>query len=87
MHNPRGRAARLVGIAGALACLALAAGQSGGGEAGVKEGQPAPEVELPAVNIATALPDQKDAKTLRLKDFHKKKNVVLFFFPKAMTKG
>lgn len=53
----------------------------------VKEGQPAPAVELPATKIGTILPDKKDAKTLNLKELHGKKNVVLFFFPKAMTKG
>jgi hypothetical protein len=35
----------------------------------VAEGKPAPKVELPAVNVATALPDQKDAKTLSLDAF------------------
>jgi peroxiredoxin Q/BCP len=53
----------------------------------VAEGKPAPKVELPAVNVATALPDQKDAKTLSLDAFRGKKNVVLFFFPKALTSG
>jgi len=53
----------------------------------VAEGKPAPEVELPAVQIEKVLPDKKDAKTLNLKEFHGKKNVVLFFFPKAMTRG
>jgi peroxiredoxin Q/BCP len=33
------------------------------------------------------MPDQPDAKTLHLKDLENKKNVVLFFFPKAMTAG
>jgi len=42
---------------------------------------------LPAVNVATALPDQKDAKMLSLDAFRGKKNVVLFFFPKALTSG
>ncbi len=58
-----------------------------GQSAAVAEGKPAPKVELPAVNIATALPDQKDAKTLSLDAFRGKKNVVLFFFPKALTSG
>jgi len=58
-----------------------------GDEPEVKEGDKAPAIELPAVNADKALPDQKDAKTLNLKDFQGKKNVVLFFFPKAMTKG
>ena len=55
--------------------------------ADVKEGQPAPDVNLPATQIAKVLPDQKDAKTLNLKDLQSKKNVVLFFFPKALTGG
>jgi peroxiredoxin len=52
----------------------------------VEEGKPAPAIKLPAANIQTALPDKKDAKELALADL-KGKNVVLFFFPKAMTKG
>jgi peroxiredoxin len=53
----------------------------------VEEGKPAPALKLPAANIQSALPDKKDAKELSLKDFEGKKNVVLFFFPKAMTTG
>jgi peroxiredoxin len=52
----------------------------------VEEGKPAPAIKLPAANIQTALPDKKDAKELSLEDL-KGKNVVLFFFPKAMTRG
>ena len=52
----------------------------------VQEGKPAPDVELPAVNIDTVLPEKKDKKTLSLKDF-KGKNVVLYFYPKALTGG
>src|SRR5262249_30769855 len=52
-----------------------------------KEGQPAPDIDLPATQITKALPDAKDAKTLPLKSLQGKKNVVLFFFPKAMTPG
>lgn len=51
-----------------------------------KEGQPAPDVKLPATQIESVLPDKKGAKELSLKDL-KGKNVVLFFYPKAMTKG
>lgn len=53
-------------------------------------GQPAPDFDLPAANIAKAFPDAKDKKNIALKDFRtgdNKKNVVLFFFPKAMTRG
>ncbi len=53
----------------------------------VTEGKPAPEVKLPATQIEKVLPDKKDAKTLNLKDLRGKKNVVLYFFPKALTGG
>lgn len=52
-----------------------------------KEGDPAPDVELPAVNAAKVLPGKNDGDKLSLKEFQGKKNVVLFFYPKAMTKG
>ena len=55
--------------------------------ASVKEGQPAPDVDLPALQVAKVLPDQKDAKNLKLKDLQGKKNVVFYFFPKALTGG
>ena len=53
----------------------------------IQVGKPAPDVELPATSIDKVFPDKKDAKTLSLKDFRGKKNVVLFFYPKAMTRG
>jgi peroxiredoxin Q/BCP len=56
----------------------------------VQVGQPAPQIDLPATQIAKYLPDKKDAKTISLKDLQggaNAKNVVLFFYPKAMTKG
>jgi peroxiredoxin Q/BCP len=49
-------------------------------------GKPAPAFDLPATQIGKVLPDKKDATKLSLKDL-RGKNVVLFFFPKAMTKG
>lgn len=49
-------------------------------------GKPAPAIDLPAANVGAALPDKKGAKTLSLSDL-KGKNVVLFFYPRAMTKG
>lgn len=52
----------------------------------IKEGQPAPNVDLPATQIDKVLPKQKEAKSLKLKDLQGK-NVVLYFFPKAATKG
>jgi thioredoxin-dependent peroxiredoxin len=50
-------------------------------------GKPAPAFDLPAANIKSVFPDKKDAKDISLADFKGKKNVVLFFYPKAMTKG
>jgi hypothetical protein len=56
-------------------------------EVGLPEvGKPAPAFNLPATSISKVLPDKKDATTLSLKDL-KGKNVVLYFFPKAKTKG
>src|SRR5262245_21829642 len=87
------RPARLAGLVGVAVCLALAAGPSSAGGKGdgstlrVKEGQPAPDVELPATQVETVLPDKKDARTLKLSDLKGKKNVVLYFFPKALTGG
>src|SRR5262249_16346463 len=52
----------------------------------VEVGKPVPEVELQATSIDTVLPDKKDAKTLRLSDL-KGKNVVFYFYPKALTGG
>ena len=49
-------------------------------------GKPAPAFDLSAANIKSVFPDKKDATNLTLADF-KGKNVVLFFYPKAMTKG
>src|SRR6476469_8079653 len=71
------------------AALLLAA--SAGGRAEDKEGKPevgkpAPEIDLPATSIDKALPKAKDKKRLSLKDL-RGKNVVLFFYPKAMTGG
>ena len=73
-----------------LAALVVAAWLSAAApdvRADVKEGQPAPNVELPVTQIGKILPEKKDAKTLSLKDLEGKKNVVLYFFPKASTKG
>jgi peroxiredoxin Q/BCP len=49
-------------------------------------GKPAPAFDLPAANVGMALPDKKEAKKLSLKDL-RGKNVVLFFYPRAMTRG
>jgi len=57
------------------------------GGVAVKEGEKAPDVALPATSIASVFPDKKDAKALNLSDFKGKKNVVLWFYPKALTGG
>jgi peroxiredoxin Q/BCP len=48
-------------------------------------GKPAPAFDLPAAN-ADSVPSLKGKKEISLKDL-KGKNVVIFFYPKAMTKG
>jgi hypothetical protein len=79
---------RLLAGFGMGAALALGAwSAASAGDKRVAEGEHAPDVELPATQIDKALPDQKDAKTLHLKDLEGKKNVVLYFFPKALTGG
>ena len=76
---------RVVALVGLLALAAPAlAGKDDAKK--VEAGKPAPDIELPATNIGSVLPDKKDAKTLRLMDV-KGKNVVLYFFPKASTRG
>lgn len=47
----------------------------------VKEGDPAPDVKVKVAEPGKA------AKEITLKDYQGKKNVVLFYFPKAMTPG
>ena len=87
MHIPWNRPAVLAGV---LACLAWTASPVAAADKGDNkmpaEGQPAPDIELPATQIAKVLPDKKDAKTLHLKDL-RGKTVVLYFFPKALTGG
>jgi hypothetical protein len=76
------RPAVVVGLVGLLAGVAWMAGTAwAGGD--LKEGNPAPAVKLPAVMP----PDGKVNDALDLKKDFKGKNVVLFFFPKALTKG
>ena len=80
----------LLAVLGLLAALAWATGPAPAADKSddkkPAEGQPAPDIELPATQIDKLLPDKKDAKTLHLKDLQGK-NVVLYFFPKAMTRG
>ncbi len=50
----------------------------------VKEGDPAPDAELTAVLIKDGRPVKQK---IRLSQYKGKKNVVLYFFPKASTPG
>jgi len=68
-------AAALVGVAGPV-----------GAQSAPKEGDPVPDVRLKATQAKKALPDAKDD-TLSPADFKGKKKVVLFYFPKALTRG
>ena len=77
----------IAGIAMMMALYWASAPRVLGGDGQIKEGDAAPAVELPATQIEKVLPDQSNAKTLRLADLQGKKNVVLYFFPKAMTPG
>jgi hypothetical protein len=72
-----------VGWTWAAAPMSIAAAEEGK----VTEGKPAPDVDLPATQIGLVLPDKKGARNLHLSDLRGKKNVVLYFFPKALTKG
>ncbi|MCS7167467.1 MAG: peroxiredoxin [Gemmatales bacterium] len=74
-------------LAVGLAAVVMTFAELRGQPAEVAEGKPAPKVELPAVNVSTVLPDHKDGKTLALDTFRGKKNIVLFFYPKALTPG
>jgi peroxiredoxin len=71
-------------VASLAGCLLAMTVQAADGP--IAEGKPAPAIDLPATQIDKVLPDKKDAKTLSLVDL-KGKNVVLFFFPKALTGG
>jgi len=52
-----------------------------------REGEPAPSVQLPAAFAGKLMSGKKDGEALGLQDFQGKKNVVLYFYPKAMTQG
>jgi hypothetical protein len=83
------RAALLAALVGLVVGLGWAVGPvsaAGPDDAKPAVGKPAPDVNLPATQIAKVLPDRKGARTLDLKDL-RGKNVVLYFFPKAMTGG
>jgi peroxiredoxin len=68
------------------ACALLGFGCPAGAQTAPKEGDMAPDVRLHATQVKKVLPDAKDD-TLSLADFKGKKKVVLFYFPKAMTRG
>ena len=51
-----------------------------------KVGDAAPDIKLKATQVEKALPDSK-ADSLSPADLKGKKTVVLFYFPRAMTKG
>ena len=70
-----------------VAALLVWAAPAFGDNPEINEGGKLPTIDLPAANVGAALPNQKDAKTLNLDEFKGKKNVVLFLFPKAMTRG
>jgi len=75
------RSLSTLGMAGLFAGNALPADKP------LKEGDKAPDIAIPATQIEKVLPDKKDAKTLKLSDLKGKKNVVVYFYPKAMTRG
>ena len=71
-------AAALAGLFGLAAARAA--------DAPPKEGDKAPDIDLPATQLDKVMPG---AKTLKLSGLwgQNGKNVVLYFFPKAMTLG
>jgi hypothetical protein len=78
------RVLRVVALAGLLALAAPTLADEGQGK--VEVGKPAPDFNVPATNIDKVLPNKKGARTISLKDV-KGKNVVVYFFPKALTRG
>ncbi len=71
----------------AVAAAALTGLFAVAADAPPKEGDKAPDINLPATQIDKVLPAAKGTGTLKLSDLHGKKNVVLYFYPKAMTSG
>lgn len=51
----------------------------------VKQGDPFPDIALPAAQVEK-IPGKKTGDTVKISDL-KGKNVVVFFYPKALTKG
>jgi hypothetical protein len=87
MNVQLNRAAWGAGALALLAGLAWSAMPLQAGGTKLKEGDPAPDIELPATNISSIFPDKKDAKSFKLSDLKGKKNIVLWFYPKALTGG
>jgi hypothetical protein len=87
MHVYRNRAVRGAGALLVLAGVAWIATPVWAGGAKLQEGKAAPDIELPATSIGTIFPDKKDAKTMKISDLKGKKNLVLWFYPKALTGG
>jgi hypothetical protein len=76
-----GMASAALLVAGGFLAPARAADE----KAKLEVGKPAPGFDLACTQIEKALPGSK-AKSLKLAELQGK-NVVLFFFPKAMTRG
>jgi hypothetical protein len=74
-------------VALTLAGMALIAAPIWAGGGKLEEGKAAPDIELPATNIVSIFPDKKEAKSFKLSDLKGKKNIVLWFYPKALTGG
>jgi len=87
MNGLRDRMVRGAGALVALAGLVWVAMPTWAGGEKLQEGKAAPDIELPATSIGTIFPDKKDAKTLKISELKGKKNLVLWFYPKALTGG
>lgn len=87
MQRNWNRAARGAIALMVLAGMAWVATPIWAGGAKLKEGDTAPDIELPATNIGSIFKDKPNAKTLKLSDLKGKKNIVLWFYPKALTGG
>ena len=87
MNGSFGRTARGAGALMMLAGLAWIAAPIWAGGAKLEEGKAAPDIELSATNLVSIFPDKKDAKSFKLSDLKGKKNIVLWFYPTALTGG